>query len=123
MVKTILIVDDSRTMRHMVSSTLKKSGLDVFEAADGEIAMELLSALKVDLIISDLHMPNMDGLELVSNVRAAIHNKDVPILLLTTESDSKKKEHGKSAGATGWMIKPFNPETLTSVVHKVINME
>ena len=120
MAKKILTVDDSRTMREMVSFTLKNAGFDVLEAEDGKDALRVLSTEpKIDLIITDLNMPQMDGFELIDNLRSGSKHKYVPILILTTESDVQKKERGKAAGATGWIVKPFNPEKLIQVVNKV----
>ncbi len=118
--KKIITIDDSKTMRDMVSFTLKGAGFDVLEAEDGQIGADMLKATKVDLIITDLNMPNMDGFGLIQSVRTNEGpNKHVPILVLTTESDATKKEKGKVAGATGWIVKPFNPEKLIQVVNKV----
>lgn len=119
--KNILIVDDSKTMRDMVNFTLSSSGFHVTEAKDG---VEALNALMedtggFDLIITDLNMPNMDGFGLIERVRAHQKYRFTPILMLTTESDASKKDHGKSLGATGWIVKPFNPEKLVQVVNKV----
>ncbi len=120
MAKKILIVDDSKTMRDMVTFTLRGAGFEVIEAEDGVKALEKLSAAKVELIITDLNMPNLDGFGLIERVRADARHKFVPILMLTTESDPQKKERGKAAGATGWIVKPFNPEKLVQVVNKVL---
>ena len=118
--KKIITIDDSKTMRDMVSFTLKGAGFDVIEAEDGQIGSNVLASTKVDLIITDLNMPNMDGFGLIQSVRGgAGPNKHVPILVLTTESDASKKEKGKLAGATGWIVKPFNPEKLIQIVNKV----
>lgn len=120
MAKLILTVDDSKTMREMVSFTLKNAGYEVVEADDGKTAIDQLGQLsKVDLVITDLNMPNLDGFAVVEHVRAHSAHKFVPILILTTESDAAKKERGKAAGATGWIVKPFNPEKLVQVVNKV----
>jgi two-component system chemotaxis response regulator CheY len=119
MAKRILTVDDSKTMRQMVSSTLRKAGFDVNEAEDGKKALTVLSAGRFDLIITDLNMPNMDGITLIKNVRAGSQHRAVPILILTTESDGAKKADGKAAGATGWLVKPFSPEKLIELVHRV----
>jgi two-component system chemotaxis response regulator CheY len=119
-VKKILAVDDSRTMREMVSYTLKRAGFEVIEAEDGNHALSVLnSSAKVDAVISDLNMPHMDGIGLISALRADPRYKSTPILILSTESDPVQKEHAKSLGATGWLLKPFNPETLVQVMHKV----
>jgi len=120
MARKILTVDDSKTMRQMVSFTLKGAGFDVIEAEDGVNALEVLGDDKVDLVITDLNMPNMDGFGLIDALRANETHKFCPILMLTTESDPHKKERGKSAGATGWLVKPFNPEKLIQVVNKVL---
>lgn len=119
MAKKILTVDDSKTMRDMVSFTLKGAGFDVFEAADGKLGLEALKNQKADVIITDLNMPNMNGFELIRALRADPAHKFTPILLLTTEGDDAKKAEGKAAGATGWITKPFNPEKLIDVVKKV----
>ncbi|RJF83387.1 response regulator [Azospirillum cavernae] len=117
--KKILTVDDSRTMRDMVSFTLRAAGYDVVEAPDGQAAMTAIAAAKVDLVITDLNMPVMDGLTLIRKLRAIPTHRSLPILMLTTEADEKKKAEGRSAGATGWIVKPFNPDKLVSVVQKV----
>ncbi|KAA0677496.1 response regulator [Roseomonas genomospecies 6] len=117
--KKVLTVDDSRTMRDMVSFTLKGAGYDVVEAADGQQALGVIGANKVDLVITDLNMPVMDGLTLIRRLRATPAHRTLPILMLTTEADDKKKAEGRAVGATGWIVKPFNPEKLISVVQKV----
>ncbi|WP_035692138.1 response regulator [Azospirillum halopraeferens] len=117
--KKVLTVDDSRTMRDMVAFTLKNAGYDVLEAGDGQQALSVVAANKVDLVIADLNMPIMDGLTLIRRLRAAPAHRTLPILMLTTESDEKKKAEGRAAGATGWIVKPFNPDKLISVVQKV----
>ena len=119
MAKKILAVDDSKTMREMVSFTLKSAGYEVMEAEDGKAALAVLNGGKVDAVITDLNMPNMNGFELIRALRANPLYKFIPILMLTTEADGSKKEEGKSAGATGWIVKPFNPEKLVEVVKKV----
>src|SRR4051794_1409674 len=118
--KKVLTVDDSRTMREMVAFTLRGAGFEVVEAPDGQQALAALENHKVDLIIADLNMPVMDGLTLIRKVRAAGAHRTVPILMLTTEADDAKKQEGRAAGATGWIVKPFNPEKLVQVVKKVI---
>jgi len=120
MKKKVLTVDDSRTMREMVSFTLRGAGFDVVEAIDGQQALVVLASHKVDLILADLNMPNMDGITLIRQVRASGGHRPVPILMLTTESDDAKKQEGRAAGATGWIVKPFNPEKLIQVVQKVM---
>lgn len=119
MAKKILTVDDSRTMREMVTFTLKGAGYDVLEAEDGQAALKVIDGAKVDAVITDLNMPVMNGFELIRSLRANPLYKFTPILMLTTEGDAEKKEEGKAAGATGWIVKPFNPEKLLEVVKKV----
>lgn len=119
MSKKVLAVDDSKTMRDMVSFTLKQVGFEVIEAEDGKDALAKLGDKSVDVVITDLNMPNMDGFELIRNLRAHSTHKFTPILMLTTEGDDAKKQEGKTAGATGWIVKPFNPEKLVQVVNKV----
>ncbi|MGA1876787.1 response regulator [Azospirillum sp. 11R-A] len=117
--KKVMTVDDSRTMRDMVSFTLRGAGYDVVEAADGQQAMSAIATNKVDLVITDLNMPVMDGLTLIRRLRAIPAHRTLPILMLTTEADESKKAEGRAAGATGWIVKPFNPDKLVSVVQKV----
>ncbi|WP_120498004.1 response regulator [Kiloniella sp. EL199] len=115
----VLAVDDSKTMRDMVSFTLKGAGHNVLEAADGCEALQVLGGDRVDLVITDVNMPNMDGLTLCREIRANPTHRLTPILVLTTEADGDKKNEGRGAGATGWIVKPFNPEKLLQVVNKV----
>ena len=119
MTKTIMIVDDSSTMRQMVNFTLASAGYQVVQAADGVDALAKSSAQKVDLFITDLNMPNMDGIQLTRQLRAAAPYRFTPIVMLTTESQQEKKLEGKAAGATGWIVKPFGVEQLLAVVKKV----
>jgi two-component system chemotaxis response regulator CheY len=119
MSKKILTVDDSKTMRDMVAFTLRKAGFEVNEAEDGNKALAVLAGAKFDLIITDLNMPNMDGISLIKNVRTSAQHRAVPILILTTEGDGTKKAEGKAAGATGWLVKPFNPDKLVELVNRV----
>ncbi len=119
MSKTIMTVDDSASVRQMVSFTLMNAGYSVVEAVDGKDALGKLKG-KVDMIITDLNMPNMDGITLIKNVRAQQNYKFIPIIMLTTESQASKKQEGKMAGATGWVVKPFKPEQLLAVVGKVL---
>ncbi|MGA9265671.1 MAG: response regulator [Rhodomicrobium sp.] len=119
MPKRILTVDDSKTMRDMVSFTLKSAGFDVVEAEDGAKALDVLARTAVDAIITDINMPNMDGVTLVRRLRAQQRFKATPILILTTEGGDDKKAQGRSAGATGWIMKPFVPEKLLQVLNKV----
>lgn len=116
---TVTVVDDSQTMRDMVSYTLKEAGYNVMEAEDGQQALDVLSGAKTDVIITDLNMPNMDGLTLIKELRAKAEYQGTPILMLTTEADTEKKNEGRAVGATGWIVKPFNPEKLLSVIQKV----
>jgi two-component system chemotaxis response regulator CheY len=118
--KTIMTVDDSASVRQMVSFTLKQAGYQVIEAVDGKDALAKLNGAVVHMLLADLNMPNMDGIELVRHVRAKAASKFIPIVLLTTESQAEKKQEGKAAGATGWIVKPFKPEQLLAVVKKVL---
>ena len=119
MSRTIMTVDDSASVRQMVSFTLKNEGHNVIEAVDGKDALTKLVG-KVDMIVTDLNMPNMNGIEFIKNVRAKAEFKFTPIVMLTTESQAEKKAEGKSAGATGWIVKPFKPDQLVAVVNKVL---
>ena len=116
----ILIVDDSASMRQMVAFTLKSKGHNVIDASDGVDGLNKAKQNSFDLVISDINMPNKNGLELTADLRALPNYKFTPILLLTTESAGDKKMEGKSAGATGWIVKPFNPDTLNQTVSKVL---
>lgn len=116
----ILAVDDSASMRQMVSFTLKGAGYDVLEAADGIQALELAKQGPVDAVVSDVNMPRMDGITLVQELRQLADYKFTPILMLTTESGTDKKMEGKKAGATGWIVKPFNPDQLLATIKKVL---
>lgn len=120
MAKTILAVDDSASIRQMVGFTLKGAGYDVIEAADGQDGLDKAKGKNVDLILTDQNMPRMDGLTLVRALRAMPQYRSTPILMLTTESSDAMKTQGKSAGATGWLVKPFDPAKLLEVVRKVI---
>ena len=120
MSKCILAVDDSASIRQMVAFTLKSSGYDVVEAVDGMDGLEKAKAKTFNLILTDQNMPRMDGLTLIKNLRALAQYKTVPILMLTTESSDAMKVQGKAAGATGWLVKPFDPQKLIEVVKKVI---
>lgn len=118
--KRILVVDDAVSMRGLVSITLKKSGYDVIEASDGKDALNKLNGTQVNLIITDLNMPNMDGIALIKSVKAMPGHKFVPIVMLTTESQESKKREGQMAGAKAWIVKPFKPDSLLTVVKKII---
>ncbi len=119
MSKKIMTVDDSPSVRQMVSFTLQDAGYEVVEASDGQDALDKLQG-QVDMIITDLNMPNMDGIELIKNVRGNADYKFIPIVMLTTESQDSKKKEGKEAGATGWIVKPFKPPQILGVVQKLL---
>jgi two-component system chemotaxis response regulator CheY len=121
MAKKILIVDDSPTMTMSVKSSLQMNGFEVKTAADGVQALTMLKGgLKPDLIITDINMPNMGGLELIKNVKALPGFRFVPILTLTTESDASKRDEGKRLGATGWLVKPISGGDLLKVIKQVL---
>ena len=120
MPNVILAVDDSPSMRQMVGQTLRAAGYDVIEAADGVEALEKAKDRVVDVVITDVNMPNMDGITLVAQLRALPSYRLVPLLLLTTESSPERKAQGKQAGATGWMVKPFNPDQLLATLARVL---
>lgn len=120
MEKTILIVDDSESIREVVNFTLENEGFNVLVGVDGQDALKFLNGEKIDLIITDLHMPVMNGIELIRKVRTMDAYSRVPILFLTTESQTAKKMEAKEAGATGWIIKPFVPAKLIGAINKVI---
>lgn len=120
MSKTILSVDDSPSIRQAVKLTLTSKGYQVREAGGGRQALQILAAEPVHLILADLNMPEMDGIELIRRVRALAAYRFTPILMLTTESQADKKSQGKAAGATGWIVKPFTPEGLVSVVQRIL---
>ncbi len=117
---SILAVDDSASMRQMVAFTLKGAGYNVIEAVDGKDALEKAKTGGADVVLTDVNMPNMDGIELVRQLRQLPKYKFTPMLLLTTESGADKKAQGKAAGATGWLVKPFNPEQLLATIAKVL---
>ena len=117
---TIFIVDDSVTMRQMINFTLSGAGHEVVEAANVDEALKLALARKIDLVISDVNMPGRSGIELVRALRALPAFKQTPILMLTTESQPEMRDAGRAAGATGWIVKPFNPEGLKEMVQKVL---
>lgn len=120
MAKSILAVDDSASIRSMVSYTLKGAGYEVVEAVDGVDALAKAQATTVNLVLTDHNMPRMDGLTLVRSLRELPAYRSAPILILTTESGQEMKNRGKAAGATGWMVKPFDPQRLLEVVKKVL---
>lgn len=116
----VLTVDDSSAMRQLLGITLTNAGYDVLQAADGSEALDLARREAVDVVITDVNMPNMDGIRLVRELRRLPSYCGVPVLVLTTEASSEKKMEGKAAGATGWIVKPFNPERLLAAVSKVL---
>ncbi len=119
MAKTIMIVDDSASMRQVVGITLKGAGYDVLEGIDGIDALAKLKGQKVHLIISDVNMPNMDGISFVKAVKLLPAYKFTPIIMLTTESEESKKTQGQAAGAKAWVVKPFQPAQLLMAVQRL----
>jgi two-component system chemotaxis response regulator CheY len=117
---SILAVDDSASMRQMVSFTLKSAGYNVIEAVDGQDAWEKAGGRSFDLVLTDQNMPRMDGISLTKKLRETAQFKSTPILILTTESSDQMKQAGRTAGATGWLVKPFDPNKLIEVIQKVI---
>ena len=120
MPKTILVVDDSVSIRELVSMVLEKAGYNVEKSVDGIDALRLLDGREINLVLTDLNMPNCDGIALIKEVRQLEQYNTVPILLLTTESQAAKKEEAKAAGATGWIVKPFVADKLVEVIKKVM---
>src|SRR5580658_8075678 len=120
MSKTILAVDDSASMRQMVGVTLRAAGYEVIEASDGDEALEYARQHSVDLVLTDVNMPRMDGITLVAQLRTLPTYHLTPLLLLTTESSPERKLKGKQAGATGWMVKPFKPEQLLATLERLL---
>lgn len=120
MPKIVMAVDDSPSVLQAVKITLKGAGYGVVEAKDGRDALEKMKQTPIDMLITDLNMPNMDGITLIKQVRQDANTKFIPIIMLTTESMDSKKQEGKAAGATGWIVKPFTPEQLVAVVKKVL---
>lgn len=116
----ILAVDDSASMRQMVTFTLKGAGYDVTDACDGQVALDEAKKQQFDVVVSDVNMPVMDGITLIRELRKLPQYKSTPMLMLTTESSGGKKMEGKEAGATGWIVKPFNPEQLLKTIQRVI---
>ncbi|VVP58909.1 response regulator [Pseudomonas fluorescens] len=120
MAKTVMVVDDSSSVRQVVSITLKGAGYDVIEASDGKDALTKLNGQKIHLMISDVNMPNMDGITLVKEVKKLANYKFTPIIMLTTESQEAKKQEGQAAGARAWVVKPFQPAQMLAAVSKLI---
>ncbi|MCE0492441.1 response regulator [Vibrio salinus] len=120
MPKNILVVDDSASIRHVVGIALRGAGYNVLEAVDGKDALTKLNGQKIHLIISDVNMPNMDGIEFLKAARANPKYKFTPVIMLTTESGQAKMAEGKAAGAKAWVVKPFQPEQMLNAVSKLI---
>lgn len=118
--KRVLIVDDSASMRQLIAFTIKDAGHEALLAENGRQALEMLKGAPADLVITDLNMPEMDGITLIKELRAMAAYKFVPILMLTTESQVAKREEGRAAGASGWIVKPFSAEKMLEVVKKFI---
>jgi len=118
---TIMVIDDSNSMRALIKQTLITAGHTVIEAIDGLDALEKLGAAKIDMFLCDVNMPRLDGLALVKRLRALAPSKFSPILMLTTEVDPEKKRVAKEAGATGWLVKPFQPDQLLSTIQRVLS--
>jgi len=117
----VLTVDDSRTMLAMLHHTLSGAGYEVLQADDGQKGLDVLKGEDVDVVITDINMPVMDGIEFIKNVRASGEYQSLPILILTTETSQEKRDLGRSAGGTGWIVKPFDPEKLISVLQRVVH--
>jgi two-component system chemotaxis response regulator CheY len=115
------VVDDSATMRNMIKAVLDEMAFESITAQDGEKALKILGERTVDIIITDINMPNMDGIELIKHLRVQKNSKYTPILVITTEGGQNVKDAGKSAGASGWIVKPFTPEILNKAVTKLTN--
>lgn len=120
MSKVIMTVDDSASVRQMVSFTLRDAGYEVIEAVDGKDALSKSGGKPMNMVITDLNMPNLDGIGLIRALRSEPACRFIPIVMLTTESQAEKKLEGKAAGATGWIVKPFKPEQLLAIVKKVL---
>jgi two-component system chemotaxis response regulator CheY len=118
--RTALIVDDSPSMRAMVAHTLETAGFQVLQGEDGQKASQLLDGRHIDVVVTDLNMPVMDGITFIKHLRTLPSYRFTPVLMLTTESQESRKLEGKKAGATGWLVKPFNPEQLVGVINKVV---
>lgn len=118
--RTIMVVDDSNSMRGLIKHTLADAGYKVVEATDGQHALDQVAAHKIDLFLCDVNMPRLDGLSLVKRLRAQAATKFSPILMLTTEVDPEKKKTAKEAGATGWLVKPFDPAQLLATIKRVL---
>lgn len=119
MERTALVVDDSASMRNMLKAAVQEEGFEVSTAQDGAKALKSAQTQKYDVIITDINMPNMDGIELIRMIREESANKFTPILVISTEGNDKVKQAGKEAGASGWIVKPFNPEGLSNALRKL----
>jgi two-component system chemotaxis response regulator CheY len=119
MAKRILTIDDSKTIRDMLMLTLADAGFEVLQAVDGQDGLDVLDREEVDVVITDINMPKMDGYEVIRQMRSNAAHKTTPILVLTTESEADKKNLARAAGATGWMVKPFDPDRLIATINKV----
>lgn len=117
----VLTVDDSRTILAMLRHTLTNAGFEVLQAEDGRQGLDVLHAEPVDVVITDINMPVMDGIEFIRQVRSSGRYQSLPILILTTETSQDKRDQGRAAGGTGWIVKPFDPEKLISVIHRVVH--
>ncbi|MBI5493227.1 MAG: response regulator [Deltaproteobacteria bacterium] len=120
MAKTIMVIDDSASIRQVVNITLKKAGYDVVEACDGRDALGKLTGQKINLMVCDVNMPNMDGISFLKALKASQGYRFTPVIMLTTESQESKKQEGKEAGARAWVVKPFKPEQMLEAVSKLI---
>ena len=116
----ILAVDDSVTIRALIEDTLREAGLDVTVVSDGQQALEAARAARYQMVLTDVHMPGLDGLQLVRELRALEEYRYVPILVITTEAAPEMKAQGKAAGATGWLVKPFDPLKLVATIRRVL---
>lgn len=117
----VLTVDDSRTILAMLHHTLTNAGFEVLQAENGQVGLDVLGREDVDVVITDINMPVMDGIEFIKRVRATGKHQSLPILILTTETSQDKRDQGRAAGGTGWIVKPFDPEKLVSVINKVVH--
>lgn len=120
MAKTVLIVDDSLSIRQLVKATLQTKGYSVIDACDGVDAIKKATGQRINLVISDVNMPNMDGLTLLRELKAKPEFKFTPVIMLTTESQDSKKKEGQAAGAKAWIVKPFQPEIMLAAVEKLL---
>ena len=117
----VLTVDDSRTILAMLHHTLSNAGFEVLQAEDGQKGLDVLAVEDVDVVITDINMPVMDGIEFIKQVRASGEHNSLPILILTTKTRHDTRDHERAAGGTGWIVKPFDPEKLLSVIHRVVH--